>query len=495
VVVALAAIAAIGASDALAVDATTTNVTPSLTTSVWGQQVTFTAKVIDTTVGTTIPTGTVEFSEGATVFGAPQTIDPVTGEATLAAAPTAIGSNTILAVYTPSDGLFSGSDGRTDVSVAKADTTTVGSVTPDPTVAGQVASFTATVAAAPSGAGTPTGSVQFADQFGIFDTVGLDGSGHASTLAASFSGLYADSFSYAGDGHFNPSSTVVSQHVNRATTKTSLSLSPNPVAPGGSLTFQAMVGVVAPGRVDTFGSLQVTVGGVPLFAPIPLLGNAGFTGTIQAPTLPTTYHVVLTYSGDDNTEPSSTAVDVTVAAPTSTVTAAPSTQPSTLTSAPSTQPSAPTNVTASRLNAMTAPLAAALRTRGFAALTKTAETLTAPMPGLLEQKIYSPSAPKSASAAAARKPVLIASGSVRFTKAGRATLRLRLTSVGRKAIRHAKALKLAIVTRFTPRTGSAVVTTQRLTAKAKVKRASSARAATASDWGVFSLNGVQVRTR
>jgi hypothetical protein len=67
--------------------------------------------------------------------------------------------------------------------------------------------------------------------------------------------------------------------------------------------------------------------------------------------------------------------------------------------------------------------------------------------------------------------------------------------VGRKAIRHAKALKLAIVTRFTPRTGSAVVTTQRLTAKAKVKRASSARAATASDWGVFSLNGVQVRTR
>jgi hypothetical protein len=149
------------------------------------------------------------------------------------------------------------------------------------------------------------------------------------------------------------------------------------------------------------------------------------------------YHVVLTYSGDDNTEPSSTAVDVTVAAPTSTFTSAPSTQPP----APSTQPSAPTNVTASRLNAMTAPLAAALRPRGFAALTTTAETLAAPVPGLLEQKIYSPSAPKSATTAAARKPVLIASGSVRFTKAGRATLRLRLTRAGRTAIRHAKALK------------------------------------------------------
>jgi hypothetical protein len=193
-----------------------------------------------------------------------------------------------------------------------------------------------------------------------------------------------------------------------------------------------------------------------------------------------TYHVVLAYSGDDSTEPSSTAVDVTVAAPTSTVT-----------SAPSTQPSAATNVTASRLNAMAARLAAALRTRGFAALTTTAETLAASVPGLLEQKIYSPSAPKSATTAAARKPVLIASGSVRFTKAGRATLRLRLTSAGRKAIRHAKALKLAIVTRFTPRTGSAVVTTRRLTvtANAKAKRASSARAATASDWG-----GVQLQS-
>ena len=61
---------------------------------------------------------------------------------------------------------------------------------------------------------------------------------------------------------------------------------------------------------------------------------------------------------------------------------------------------------------------------------------------------------------------MVASGRHRFATAGVGTLRLKLTNAGRRAIRHARSLKLAIVTRYTPTAGKAVTTTQRLTVRA-----------------------------
>ena len=57
-------------------------------------------------------------------------------------------------------------------------------------------------------------------------------------------------------------------------------------------------------------------------------------------------------------------------------------------------------------------------------------------------------------------------------------------------MRHAKSLKLAIVTRFTPATGKAVVATKRLTVRAKPKRSAAGRAGAARGWR---LVGVRVR--
>jgi hypothetical protein len=97
------------------------------------------------------------------------------------------------------------------------------------------------------------------------------------------------------------------------------------------------------------------------------------------------------------------------------------------------------------------------------------------------QSVYSPNAPRGARAAT-KTPVVLASGRHRFVTTGTGTLRLKLTSAGRRAVRHAKSLKVAIVTRYTPAAGKALTVTQRLTIRAKGSR--HARAAVASSWRV-----------
>ena len=110
---------------------------------------------------------------------------------------------------------------------------------------------------------------------------------------------------------------------------------------------------------------------------------------------------------------------------------------------------------------MVAPLITALTRRGVAALNGTTETLTAAGPGTLTQSVDTPTTPPSLRAAAkafqSKRPTLIASAKRNLAAAGRATLRLRTTSAGRRAIRRAESLKLAIVTTFAPRTGAPVV--------------------------------------
>jgi Big-like domain-containing protein len=457
---------AIGVTAASAADTTTTTVAAS-PTAVWGQSVALAATVSDTTTPATVPTGSVQFSDGATAIGS--AVPLAGGAASLATATLSVGAHAITATYTPDDlSAFTGSTGPdpgASVMVAKAATTTTLGAAPNPTVAGQNATFSAAVAAAPPGAGSPSGSVQFADHGGpTFDTVGLDAMGHASTVAYAFAGLYTVDANYVGDAHFNPSTGSVQTQVNRAATSTALTISPNPATPGATITFSAVVGSVPPGDVAPAGSLQFSIDAAPIGAAIGLGNGAiGYQGTLTAPPGNRTYQVAVSYSGDADTEPSSASVPVTVAAPT-TVSA----------------PSSTVTVAVAQLKAMVSTLTTALRLRGFAALTSTTQTLRAG-PGVVEQKVYSPNAPRAARSAAAKKPIVLASARHRFATAGTGTLRLKLTNAGRRAIRHAKSLKLAIVTRYTPTGGKAVVATQRLTVRAKGKR-KAARAATAGGW-------------
>ena len=68
--------------------------------------------------------------------------------------------------------------------------------------------------------------------------------------------------------------------------------------------------------------------------------------------------------------------------------------------------------------------------------------------------------PPGAKLAKHAKPVLIASGRLAFPAAGSAALKLKLTSAGKKLLRHARRLKLTALATFTP-TGAAAVRTSR----------------------------------
>src|SRR5262245_5535441 len=189
----VASLAAVGAASAIAApigvaDTTMTAVTNSPTTSVWGQPVTATATVSDTTTPASIPTGTVQFSDGLTAIGGPVSL--AAGQASIVTSTLEIAQHTISASYTPDVATFDPSNGTASVTTNKADTTTGLGVTPNPAVAGQNATFNATVAVKPPGAGTPFGSVQFSDSGFPFDLVGLDVLGRASTVASAPAGFY-----------------------------------------------------------------------------------------------------------------------------------------------------------------------------------------------------------------------------------------------------------------------------------------------------------------
>jgi hypothetical protein len=127
--------------------------------------------------------------------------------------------------------------------------TTVFLAAPNPSVAGQDVTLTATVAGVPPGAGTPTGSVTFSDGAAALISVPLNSSDQASfTTAALTVGGHALSALYSGDPNFSPSaSPVFTEQVNKAGTTLMLQLSANPAASGQAVTLTAAVAAAAPG--------------------------------------------------------------------------------------------------------------------------------------------------------------------------------------------------------------------------------------------------------
>src|SRR5439155_25093370 len=110
-------------------------------------------------------------------------------------------------------------------------------------VSGQAVTFTATVKAQSTGAGTPTGTVTFKDGPSILGTGTLDGSGQArftiSTLAV---GSHSITASYGGDATFTGStSSALTQTVKKGRTATSVSPRANQPVAGPPATLPATV--------------------------------------------------------------------------------------------------------------------------------------------------------------------------------------------------------------------------------------------------------------
>ncbi len=96
------------APGALAVDLTSTAVDTPAQSPVWGQPLTFTATVTDTTDETRRPTGTVQFSVDGVAKGGAVTLN---GGAAVFSTSLELGTHTVSASFTGDDASFGGSDG------------------------------------------------------------------------------------------------------------------------------------------------------------------------------------------------------------------------------------------------------------------------------------------------------------------------------------------------------------------------------------------------
>ncbi|HUY35813.1 MAG TPA: Ig-like domain repeat protein [Pirellulales bacterium] len=248
-----------------ALPTTTSVVVSSANPSVFGQIVTFTATVSSTATGT--PGGIVAFDDGGTQLGT-GTLQAGSGQdqATFATSSLAVGGHNITAVYN-GDGNFQGSTSAVVVqTVNQAATTTTLVSSPNPSVAGQAVTFTATVTPTSPGAGTPSGQVFFREgdeKLGVRSLQVVNGHDQATLqLTLDAAGVAGVTAAYQGDGNFvGGASAVLDQTVNPAAASQLLFIQqPTAAAPGQTIAPAVTVQVQDQfGNVVTGDTSNVTI--------------------------------------------------------------------------------------------------------------------------------------------------------------------------------------------------------------------------------------------
>ncbi|HXB74864.1 MAG TPA: Ig-like domain-containing protein [Candidatus Acidoferrales bacterium] len=218
---------------------TTTAVAASPNPSNLGQSVAFTATVAAVPPGTGTPTGMVTFQDGNIVLG--QVPLNGSGVASFSTSGLALGSHTVTAVYA-SDSIFAASSGsKVQVVQNTANTTTTtASSSPNPSVSGQLVTFTSTTT---SSAGVPVGTVTFTEGATVWASNVTVNAGQASFSTAALSvGSHTITATFTGaTGWGNSSGNAAPQVVNgAAATTTTASSSPNPSVFGQSVTFTSI---------------------------------------------------------------------------------------------------------------------------------------------------------------------------------------------------------------------------------------------------------------
>ncbi|GAC1471701.1 MAG: hypothetical protein NVSMB9_18150 [Isosphaeraceae bacterium] len=212
---------------------TTTEVSSSVNPSVYGQAVTFTATVTADSPSTATPTGSVQFLVDGAKLGSPI---PLAGgsQVSVATASLSSGTHLVTAQFVNADGKFADSKGTLNQAVNPSVTSTQISAAPSPSVAGQVVTLNALVAATAPGSGTPTGDVTFYDGSVAIGTSPLNSSGVAvlntSTLVVGVHYLRAIS---NGSGNFVTSTSLERFHRVLPVTPANLQKT---VAPGAAVT-------------------------------------------------------------------------------------------------------------------------------------------------------------------------------------------------------------------------------------------------------------------
>jgi len=293
--------------------AVTTAVTANSATSVYGAPVALGATVTAASPGAGTPTGTVTFEVNGNPVGTPAALTNGAANETVSGLPG--GSDSITASYS-GDSNFAASTATQEkplsLTVTPAPTSVAVSSSVNPAVYGQPVVFTATVSTSASGAGTPTGAVQFYVSGSPVGSPVTLSAGKASTPGLSTLSAGSDTVtaSYAGDSDFAASSAtggsgVVSETVNQAPAKVSVS-GPSQVSAGQPATFQVTVS----GGDPPTGAVVFTSGSTNLgSAPLNNAGQASFTTTALPPGNVT---VAVAYSGDPNFQQATATTSVSV---------------------------------------------------------------------------------------------------------------------------------------------------------------------------------------
>ncbi len=249
---------------------TSTSVGTSLNPSGFGQSVTFTATVTSTLPTNLTPTGNVIFFDGATELGSAPVLQ---GVATFPTSALPTGTDSIVAEYS-GDSNFSGSNSTPFSQVVQQDASTTNTVSSaNPSAWGQSVTFTATVASAVAGLGTPTGQVAFYDGATSIDTETLVNGSASYTTASLAVGGHSITAKYAGDTNFTGStSSAIAQVVDQAATTTAITPGSISVSSGQPATFTATVSSTA-GTPN--GYVQFLVNGADYANPVLLSGGKG----------------------------------------------------------------------------------------------------------------------------------------------------------------------------------------------------------------------------
>jgi parallel beta-helix repeat protein len=278
----------------LLIDVTDTNKTPHITTTALPDGVVGLAYSDTITQDGGTPGFTWTFSPPL-----PPGISLGLNSGVLSGTPTAVGPYTFMVKVTDSKSNY-GTQTLT-LNILKANTTTGVTTSVNPSVFGQMVTFTVVVAPPPQDIFTPTGTVTISDGGVAIASSPLTGGTALFATNALPAAIHAITVSYPGDANFNGSSSpTLSQTVQPASTTTSLTSSANPTMFAQPVTFSATVAPVAPGAGMPIGSVTFSDGGTPI-ASASNLPLSGGTVAFTTSTLSVGFHAITaTYAGNTN---------------------------------------------------------------------------------------------------------------------------------------------------------------------------------------------------
>jgi hypothetical protein len=287
-------------------------VASSANPAVRGQKITLSASFTAVGPGSGVPTGTVTFSDQNGNLGT-GTLS-ATGVATFSTSTLSIATHTITATYA-GDANFSGiASAAFSQSVTKAAALVSVASSPLASVFGQLVTITATVRAAPPGAGMPTGSVTFKEGALVLGTgtLALSGATEIATVTTKALPVGSDTITaaYNGDANFRiamGSDSASPEQVHKAATTTSFVTSANPSVFGQMITLTATLKVTSPGSGTPAGTVTFKDGSTILGAgSLHLVGGLlQATATTRALSLGS-HALIAVYAGNSSFLPTST---------------------------------------------------------------------------------------------------------------------------------------------------------------------------------------------